>query len=128
MVSIVEEFRGNSEIPKIYVFHASSKKDLLYHFKAIAQDGSYLAEHDSTSVESGEAEMTTSERRELYEKYYPNGYELVGRGLTDVAAMLAPATEAHLMEEGRLAFFQAQGDNEFRRALAAGARHLAKAR
>jgi hypothetical protein len=96
---------------KIYLFYETP-----YHFEALAEDGTTLAEDTSTSEAYGRTEMTTSPQKEtLYKKHYPNGNTLVLiGGPVDIAARLATPPQT---AGGSAGFVQAVNDNEFREAL-----------
>jgi hypothetical protein len=99
---------------KIYVFYTAEQGSLL-HFKALAEDGTFLAECDSASQDSAKGELTTPEKKETYKKHYPK-YTLVWRGgPVDVAA----APPGGRVSTGSGDFVEVVLDHEFNQALAA---------
>lgn len=102
-----------SVVKKIYVFF-SAEKTSLYHFKAVAEDGTCLAQHHSHSEDSAKSDMRTPEKMSRYQRHYPNGFTLVWRGgPIDIAASQPKSRVIN----GSAQFFQAKLDHEFGEAL-----------
>jgi hypothetical protein len=98
-------------VNEIYVFYTENP---LYHFQALAEDGTCLGQHESASEDSAKDEMNTPQKLECYARHYPNGYQLVWKGgPVDVDAN--PSDRREII--GNLDFIQASRDYEFRRAL-----------
>ena len=92
---------------KIYIFFITVEEDKLYHFKALANDGTYLPECGNFASEnSAKLEMTSRLLR-----HYPKHRLAWKGGPIDLATPDRPEIK------GAAQFFQAFHDDEFRQAL-----------
>lgn len=61
----------------IYIFKLACLGDACCLYQSIAEDGSPLGNHVSSSIDWAIADMTTEDGENSYVEKYPNGYELI---------------------------------------------------